>query len=233
MYRFMQFSAVVITIIVMGCAVAPPPKSVDCFAKGNFRKGVPVGWKGSSSAPEKYSIGVDRAIAYDGDVSFTFMSRKAGSENVVSLFQSIEAGQYAGQRVRFQAYVKTCNVNSSTAIWMRADSKEEGCVAFDNMLRRGDMPGRRISGTTDWKRYHIVLNVPRETVALTYGTMLEGSGRVWIDACSLEIVSKEVQITSRNMGRSFEKRYVKPLGILKYPANMGYEGRPNKNDSQN
>ena len=45
-------------------------------------------------------------------------------------------------------------VKGWAGLWMRVDGKEKTGIAFDNMANRS------IKGTTDWKTYEVVLDVP-------------------------------------------------------------------------
>ena len=62
----------------------------------------------------------------------------------------------AGKRIRFSGYIKTQGITHDWAgLWWRVDGKS-GVLAFDNMHDRG------ATGTTDWKRYEIDLQVPAD-----------------------------------------------------------------------
>jgi hypothetical protein len=68
-------------------------------------------------------------------------------------------------------------------MWLRVDSKfAKKYLSFDNMK------DRPIKGDTDWTKYEIVLNVPLESSTLNYGVLFNGTGKVWFDQLSIEIV---------------------------------------------
>jgi len=109
-----------------------------------------------------------------------------------SIIQQINADNYRGKRVRFQAFLKTTEaVGEGAALWFRVDGADFHPVAFDNMSE----PDRMVRGTKDWKQYSIVLDVPTEAQILAYGALLTGRGQVWIDDASLEVVGKDVPET--------------------------------------
>ena len=90
---------------------------------------------------------------------------------------------YAGKKITLVGYVKTENVTEGYAgLWMRIDPS----VAFDNMSSRG------IKGTTDWKKYEIVLDVPTNASNLAYGALLNGTGQIWFSNLKFEIVDNSV-----------------------------------------
>ena len=71
---------------------------------------------------------------------------------------------------------------------MRID-KEAKQLAFDNMQ------GRPIKGSTGWKQYDVVLDVPQDATGIFFGVLLSGSGTVRISGAKFEIVGPSVPIT--------------------------------------
>jgi hypothetical protein len=57
------------------------------------------------------------------------------------------------------------------------------------------MQNRPIKGTTGWKRYEIVLDVPQSSQSIAFGVLLSGAGTVWVDDLNFEIVAKDVPET--------------------------------------
>ena len=90
------------------------------------------------------------------------------------------------------AYVKTENVTDWVGLWMRIDGPDKTMLRFDNMQNRP------INGTTDWEKYDIVLDVPKNSIGLFYGILMKGKGQAWMDGLKLELVSKEFQVTGIN-----------------------------------
>jgi len=109
--------------------------------------------------------------------------------------QSISAQNYAGKRVRFHASVRSEGVTGWAGLWMRADQGSD-TVAFDNMQSRA------IKGTTGWTNYDVVLDIPSGATGLSFGTLVDGSGEVWLDHVSLEVVGNEVPATGGTPHRS-------------------------------
>ncbi len=63
---------------------------------------------------------------------------------------------------------------------MRVDGNET-TLSFDNM------EDRPITGTTDWGKYEIVLDVPESTIKIFYGILLAGTGEAWVNGTQLEL----------------------------------------------
>jgi hypothetical protein len=89
------------------------------------------------------------------------------------------------------AMVKSKSVNSWAGLWFRIDEKgTTESLGFDNMEKRP------IKGTTEWKEYQIVLDVPSNAYRLAYGILMDGEGEVWISDLKFEIVDNTVPVTA-------------------------------------
>jgi serine/threonine-protein kinase len=210
----------VILLAVFGCVNSEIVQFTESTIEGDLESGMPDGWSLVGSAPEEYSVFRDRAVVNDGNAAISVLSTGAPNNRFSTLRQVIDAGVYAGKRVQFQAYVRTSRVQESAGLWMRADSRSRASIAFDNM------DDRRIKGTTDWQQYSIVLDIPEDAVVIYYGVLLEGNGQIWIDTCSLNIVSEETKTTGMYL-ESYSREYQEPAGILSVPSNMDFEGKMN------
>jgi hypothetical protein len=98
--------------------------------------------------------------------------------------QNCSAEKYAGKRVRMSGYIKSAQVKSWAAMWLRVD-KDSDAISFDNMADRA------IKGDTPWKKYEIVLDIPEDATSLAYGVLLGGTGQVWFDDITFEVVDKK------------------------------------------
>ena len=98
-------------------------------------------------------------------------------------------------------FVKSENITSWAGLWFRVDSKDGGpSLSFDNMQNRA------IKGTTDWKEYEIILDVPKNASTLNFGALLDGTGKLWFDNIKIEIVSDITKSTGR-------KKLLKPSNL--------------------
>jgi hypothetical protein len=100
----------------------------------------------------------------------------------------IQARQYLGKRVRLSGYVKAEGVEGWSGLWMRVD-KEHEMLEFDNMQ------DRPIKGTSDWRTYDVVLDVPQGATGIAFGILLCGPGRVWLSGTKFEVVSDATKTT--------------------------------------
>jgi hypothetical protein len=156
-------------------------------------KHLPAGW--TIGAPmQEYEAGIDNAITHGGAAS-VYVKQLKPSRGMASLGQTFRADDYRGKRVRFSGYIKTDAVKVS-GLWMRIDSDTEFAVASDSMM------SRPISGTRDWEKHEVVLEVPENSMAISIGLNLMGSGQAWIDDLSFEVVGPNVSVTSRTSARA-------------------------------
>jgi len=84
------------------------------------------------------------------------------------------------------------------------------------------MQRRPITGTNDWYKYEIVLDIPEDGAMMNFGALLEGDGKIWIDDLSFEIVTDEVE-TTNEMIRPTNQKIAIPASLAKEPENLSFE----------
>ena len=138
---------------------------------------------------DKYIIGIDSSVQYEGQQVMTVNSIDAQINGFGGIKQNVTADKYLGKRIRMTGYMKTYNVIEKAAFWLRIDQAGSKMYVLDNM---NDRP---IKGTTDWKKYEIVLDVPPEALSFAYGAMLHNAGQIWFAKIKFEIVDNTVPLT--------------------------------------
>jgi hypothetical protein len=103
--------------------------------------------------------------------------------------QTFSAEQYLGKRVRMTGFVEAESVEGWAGLWMRVDGTERASISFDNMQQRP------IKGTLPWQRYEIVLDVPAESSSISFGILLSGKGKVYLDDMRFEEAARSVKTT--------------------------------------
>ena len=169
---------------------------------------LPKGWFKSGSAPDKYEMGIATSAGANGKNVATIKStaEKIKGYEFGTLMQSCLPGKYLGKKVKMTGMVKSEQVTGWAGLWLRvdeADSKKS--LSFDNMY------DRRITGTTDWKEYEIILDVPNNSSKLAYGALLSGKGQIWFDNIKFEIVDEHALTTGRS--------------TLEEPQNLNFEDK--------
>jgi len=152
----------------------------------------PGGWALAGSRPKSYEAGTDKKVKHSGRASGFLKSKEPSIDGFGTLMQTIAPSKYSGKRLRLSASVKTDNAAGWAGLWLRIDGDGNKPLAFDNMEERA------IHGTTDWKSYEVVLDVPKEATAIAFGVILSGTGALWIDDVKLEPVSLSVPVTKDN-----------------------------------
>jgi hypothetical protein len=145
----------------------------------------PKGWFVAGSRPADYESGIDASAVHNYRPSAYLKSTTPVIHGFGTLMQQFNADHYLGKRVRFSALVKTQDAQEWAGLWMRVDNGPK-MLAFDNMQNRA------IKGTSDWRRYDIVLDVPQEATGIFFGVLLSGSGEIWLNDAKIEIVGAEV-----------------------------------------
>ena len=106
----------------------------------------------------------------NGRHAATIQSIEPEIDGFGTLMQQCLPSEYAGKRVRMSGYMKSQDVAGWAGFWFRIDGQGARPLAFDNMH------GRAVRGTTGWKKYEIVLDVPQQATNLAYGALLDGTG---------------------------------------------------------
>ncbi len=152
------------------------------------------GWFVVEESLLDYEFSPDHQIKHGGASGAHIKSISARSSAGV-LRQTIKSDHYRGKRVRFSGYVRGEVSEGWAGLWMRIDGEQGQRLGLDNMQNRP------IKGTTDWRKYEIVLEVPVNSIALTFGVVLAGKGEVWADDLRIEVTGPDVP-TSDIYGKS-------------------------------
>lgn len=167
------------------------------------------GWFQAGSAPDSYTSGLDANIFKSGHKSVFTASKGEVSEGFSTIMQYCDAKNYLGTKIKMTGYLKSENVKDWSGMWLRIDSKTQGeSLGFDNMQ------DRPVTGTTDWTRCEIIMDVPEESMTLNYGFLLSGSGKIWFDNVSFEILNNASP-------KILKDRVILP--VPEKPANLDFE----------
>lgn len=162
-------------------------------------------WYNRGSMPSSYEMGSENSPDFSNQNVLKIKSVKSKIDGFGTLMKTIKSDLYKGKTVKMSAYVKSEKVKSWAGLWMRVDYYNASVLAFDNMEKRA------IKGTKEWQKYEVVLFVPTEATSISYGILLDGTGRIWFKDVILEVVGDTVPETGPNKGRehkeiSFERR---------------------------
>ncbi len=163
-----------------------------CVAAGGATAtSTPTGWIVAGSRPSDYQIEQIASAATNGKVGVAIKSVASTAEGFGTLMQTISAESYLGKRVKLSADVRALGVDGWCGLWMRVDGAGTQPLAFDNMANRA------IRGMVPWRRYDVILDVPKSATAVAFGILLNGNGSVEVDNFKLEIVPNTVATTGQ------------------------------------
>lgn len=191
-------AALVLVCVAVALGAPAEPRAAS---PGAGASGTPPGsdWLLGGKQTGDYRIELEPTGGRAGTPAALLRSAVAEPGGFVTLMRHVPAAPYRGGHVRLRALLKTEGVVRRAGLWMRVDRRGDPLevLAFDNM---GDRPVR---GTTAWRRYEVVLDVPAGADEVYYGALLEGAGRLWVDEVTLEPVGVDVPVTeeSRQPGR--------------------------------
>ncbi len=152
---------------------------------------LPKGWHPAGSNPEKYDMGIDKGAGMNGKNVATIKSNSKVKKGFGTLMQTSLPDKYLGKKVRMSGYMKSVNVTGWAGFWFRVDKAGTTTpLAFDNMY------DRKVTGTTDWKKYEIVLEVDKNAQKIAFGALLGGEGQIWFDNISFDIVEDATPTTT-------------------------------------
>jgi hypothetical protein len=149
---------------------------------------VPRGWSLAGSQPDKFEVGLDVEESYQNHLSVFLKSKQWRVNGFGTLMQSIQAEQYKRKKVHLSGLVKAEEVVGWAGLWMRVDRGRDA-IALDNMHNRP------IKGATGWKQYEVVLDVPQDATGISFGSLLDGAGEVWLNSAKFDVVGAAVPVT--------------------------------------
>ena len=136
------------------------------------------------SHPELFTAGLDKSDSRGGKPSAYLESKEQKVDGFATLMQNVRSDKYVGKRMQLSGYLKPQNATEGAALWMRIDGENGKLLGFDNMEKR------QITGTADWKKYSVVLDVPETARAVAFGFMLSGPGKVLANKMHFEPVGE-------------------------------------------
>lgn len=151
---------------------------------------LPAGWIQTGEARDTCQSSVVAALGAPSARVFN-IECKAGTQGFWTLMQQVAGTDYAGKRVRLSAQVHGEKVAGWGGVWMRSDSAQRSGTAFDNM---NDRP---LKGDFGWQEAAVVLDIPSDTTTLSFGVLIEGTGRLQATRFQLEVVPGTTPTTAK------------------------------------
>lgn len=158
----------------------------------------PQGWFLAGDNPNGYIFGKDKKTAYKNTDSGFIRSRHDHVHGFGTLMQQTDITDYAGEKLKLSAVIKTEHVKDWAGLWVRIDGENDQSfnLWFDNM------EDRPIKGTMDWEKFEIICDVPEKGTILNFGVLLVGAGNVWINNVAIDDLSGEKKKPARDLSVS-------------------------------
>ena len=170
---------------------------------------------------DRYEVQRSADAAYSGNYGISI--RNVGApDGFGGVIQIVKADAWRGQRIVMRSWMRTEDAGTGQ-MWLRIDA-DDGVLAMDNM------DDRPVTGTTDWRLYEIVMDVPKKAALLVYGAFVVGAGRLLFD--SVQILpapngSDKPKVTTLYKGGEMKTprgmTYTPPGSALDAPANLDFE----------
>ena len=168
---------------------------------------LPKGWYPAGSHWKSYEMGLEENSGRQKGAAATIRSMEDSIPGYGSLMQDFLPGKFLGERLRLKGWMKSKDVKEWAGFWVQVNaSNDEKPLSFDNMS------DRMVKGTTDWTPYEIVVDVPRESQTILMGAILNGTGQIWFDDLSLEVVDRET-VSTTGKGNAHFMPHAEPMNL--------------------
>ena len=185
---------------------------ISCNQNSNQNKGLSNEWFKAGNSPQSYEVGLDKSISQNGNNSSFIESKESKIQGFGTLMQTCSAKEYLGKKVKMSGFIKTEQVSDWVGMWLRIDPNNSPSNKYFNNMSKNP-----IKGTTNWTKYEIVLDVPSNSNSLNFGVLISGTGKVWFDNLSFEIVGNSTEKFNDSINIEISK-YISPK-----PTNLDFE----------
>lgn len=166
------------------------------------------GWFLSGSHPHNFKMGIDRKVLHTGRASGYIRSEFVSSnEEFATMMQQFKADNYIGKRIKLSCFLTCEDVEQFAGAWMRVDNQLGDVLQFDNMSNRP------LQGTLDWNYYSLILDVPLESKTISFGVLLQGKGKLWVNQFRFEEAPETSSTTNLELMPD----------LLDEPVNLSFE----------
>lgn len=150
-------------------------------------QGMPKGWSVSHQGTG-FSVALDSMNVKSG--KYALAMEFAGDIVDYHAFTLKLPLCYDGNKITLSGYIKTENVTDGFAgLWLMVEPD-----VFWRPYEISFMEQEGITGTTDWRKYEITLDLPFEKeYEIEIGGLLSGKGKMWLDDLEVSIDGKDIK----------------------------------------
>lgn len=192
-------------------------------ARGGGQAGGGVPWFGFGPVDTAYAMSIDTSFAVTGRGSMLLQSLPGATRATwMATQQIVDARAYRGRHVRLRAYLRGYQATWA-ALWIAVEGfshTRPATVLSDSLVSP-------LQGTTSWREASVVFAVDRQAVCIRFGSMLQGTGAVWLDGIAFDTVGVAVPVSVRPgrpvlLGGAGEAQ-PNCTGMIPQPANLDFE----------
>lgn len=125
-----------------------------------------------------YEIGIESSLASSQN-NIYIKSTIPEPESSGALAQYFLADSYRGKQVHFSSMVKTDRPETRANLWIRIDELREGERHKRSIFERAW--SKPSTWTPGWHTQAVALQVPEESVHISFGVVLQGKGQAWLN----------------------------------------------------
>lgn len=147
-----------------------------------------MGWVLVGSRPDCYETGVAQQELFE-DHPVTYLRSIADPDAGFAALQQNESPvRFRGKQISFAGAIRAEGLKGWAGLWIRVDGTDSRRpLAYKRMA---DSP---ITGSRDWARYALTVDVPGDATLIAYGIVLYGEGTLWLSDFTLAVEGEEIK----------------------------------------
>jgi predicted Ser/Thr protein kinase len=162
---------------------------------------VPEGWKAHETNPHQYRVGLDDKIKHGRTPSLFLRSLKDNPDGSVGVDQLFDAAPYRGKRVRVTGFYRMEKVAAHIIFELKALDEKRDEEVYERFTP---------SGTSPWKKFWMVIDVPAAAQTVEIHLGLRGPGTVWASDLNFRQVDSSVPLTTWRQTRPMNLDFTTP-----------------------
>jgi len=171
----------------------PSPK-LSAPANTDFEEGeagkLPSDWRASPKLRRyDFQIASTEERCYSGKrcIAISRAPGKHYGEMAGSVGQRLDATAYRGKKIKLRAAVRAELAGAGNLSWLRLNVSKK---VFGPQSAAFDSLDKYPITSAEWRIYEIIADVPQDADSISYGLVLVGDGKAWLDSVSVEVVDK-------------------------------------------
>ena len=165
---------------------------------------LPSPWTLVGSSPIEYAATIDRNVKRSGTASAHIVARVRETSGFIALSQTLRAEAYRGRRILISNYRRTRDLTGNgTYLYVNVAGPTPTGGAYANSVARA------AKGTNiEWLLDTVSVLVPANAMHISFGSIVEGAGDVWIDDVDVRVVDAPADVTLNDRGFETTQQFV-------------------------